>query len=52
MSAYVGNPDEGGSQSCTLVAELGHFLLGRIDALVIFLTIFVKFQDLGFSFGT
>jgi hypothetical protein len=34
------------------VGHLGHFLLGRLEALVVFLRIFVKFQDLGFSLRT
>jgi hypothetical protein len=50
--AHAGNPEEGGSQSCTLVGDVGQFLLGRIEAFVVFLRIFVKFQGLGFSLGT
>jgi hypothetical protein len=38
--AHVGNPDEGGSHSCILVGDLGQLLLGRMEALVIFLRIF------------
>jgi hypothetical protein len=46
--AHVGNSEEGGSHSCTLVSDLGQFLLGRPEALVVFLRIFAKFQDFGF----
>jgi hypothetical protein len=35
-----------------LVGDLGKFLLGKPEALIVFLIIFVTFQDLEFSLGT
>jgi hypothetical protein len=46
--AHVENAEEGGCYSCTLVGDLSRLLLGRSEALVVFLRIFVKLQDLGF----
>jgi hypothetical protein len=37
--AHVGNPEEGGSHSCTLVHNLDQFLLERLEPSVIFLRI-------------
>jgi hypothetical protein len=48
--AHVGSLEEGGSHSCTLVGDLRQFLLGRPEAMVVFLRIL--FPDLGFSLGT
>jgi hypothetical protein len=52
MSAHVGNMDEGGSHSCTLLGDLGQLLLGRPKALVVFLKNSMKFQYLGLSLRT
>jgi hypothetical protein len=44
--ARVGNPEEGGSHSYTLVGDLGQFSLGRPEALVFFLKILWSFKTL------
>jgi hypothetical protein len=42
--AHVGNPDEGRSHSCTLVGDLGQFLIGMPEALVVFFRILWIFK--------
>jgi hypothetical protein len=42
--AHVGNPEEGGYHSCTLLGDLGQFLLGRPETLVIYLRILWSFK--------
>jgi hypothetical protein len=39
MFAHVGNTEEGGSHSYTVVSDLGQILLGRMEAVVFFLRI-------------
>jgi hypothetical protein len=46
--ANVGNPEEGGSHSCTVVSDLGQFLMGRSEALVVFLGILLSFKASAF----
>jgi hypothetical protein len=46
--AHVGNPEDGASNSCTLVAELGQFLLRRPEALVVFLRDLWSFKTSAF----
>jgi hypothetical protein len=38
--AHVGNPEDGGFYSCTLVSDLDQFLLGRPEALAVFFRIY------------